>query len=144
MISIRPAVSADIEALCSLDQIAQTNRERQQFIANSVSSGTCYVATNEAEVIGYGVLNYIFYGQGWIDMLYVAEGRRRQGAGKALIEHMQQQCRTTKLFTSTNLSNLPMQNLLTKLGFLISGRIDNLDEGDPEIIYFKRSSEMPH
>ena len=96
------------------------------------------MATNEAEVVGYGVLNYIFYGQGWIDMLYVAESRRRQGAGNTLIEHMQQQCRTTKLFTSTNLSNLPMQNLLTKLGFVISGQIDNLDEGDPEIIYFKR------
>ena len=138
MISIRPAVSTDIEALCSFDQIAHANRERQQFIANSVSAGTCYVATTEAEIVGYGVLNYVFYGQGWIDMLYVAEGRRRQGAGKALIEHMERQCRTAKLFTSTNLSNLPMQNLLAKLGFVISGRIDNLDEGDPEVVYFKR------
>ena len=31
-----------------------------------------------------------------------------------------------------------MQALCEKLGFVKSGWIDNLDEGDPEIIYFKR------
>jgi hypothetical protein len=31
-----------------------------------------------------------------------------------------------------------MQNLCEKLGFVRSGCIENLDEGDPEIIYFKR------
>lgn len=46
-------------------------------------------------------------------------------------------CQTTKLFTSTNLSNLPMQALLTKLGYRLSGVIHNLDDGDPELVYFK-------
>jgi len=42
-----------------------------------------------------------------------------------------------KLFTSTNLSNLPMQSLLAQLNFKLSGVIENLDEGDPELVYFK-------
>jgi hypothetical protein len=34
-----------------------------------------------------------------------------------------------------------MQNLCEKLGFARSGIIENLDVGDPEIVYFKRLSE---
>ena len=90
------------------------------------------------EVIGYGVLNYTFYYNGCIDMLYVHSEHRRRGAGAALLQHMESLCRTPKLFTSTNLSNLRMQSLLAKLGYELSGVIHNLDEGDPEIVYFKR------
>jgi hypothetical protein len=31
-----------------------------------------------------------------------------------------------------------MQALLAKLGYLLSGVIHNLDEGDPELIYFRK------
>jgi len=31
-----------------------------------------------------------------------------------------------------------MQSLLAKLEYVLSGVIHNLDEGDPEIVYFKR------
>ena len=61
--------------------------------------------------------------------------RREVGA---LLRHMELCCRTPKLFTSTNQSNLSMQSLLAKLGYESSGLIHNLDEGDPEIVYFKR------
>ena len=39
---------------------------------------------------------------------------------------------------ATNLSNLPMQALLAKLNYQLSGVIHNLDEGDPELVFFKR------
>gem|GEM_PF-5850403 len=32
----------------------------------------------------------------------------------------------------------PMQLLLEKSGYSLSGFIDNLDPGDPELVYFKR------
>jgi GNAT superfamily N-acetyltransferase len=84
------------------------------------------------------VLNYNFFHNGNIDMLYVHSDHRRRGAGAALLRHLESQCKTPKLFTSTNLSNLPMQSLLAKLEYVVSGVIHNLDEGDPEIVYFKR------
>ncbi len=65
MISIRPSVEGDAEALCSLDLIAREENERREFI-------------------------------------------------------------------------LRMQSLLAKLEYELSGVIHNLDEGDPEIVYFKR------
>jgi hypothetical protein len=55
-----------------------------------------------------------------------------------LLQYMESVCQTPKLFTSTNLSNLPMQSLLAKLNYVLSGVIHNLDESDPEIVYFKR------
>ena len=42
-----------------------------------------------------------------------------------------------KLFASTNASNTASQALMTKAGFVPSGQIDNLDEGDPERVYVK-------
>lgn len=138
MISIRPAVEDDIEALCSFDLIAQRENKRREFIRREVISGNCFVADMDEKVIGYGVLNYTFHHVGNIDMLYIHSDYRRSGAGAALIRHMESLCQTPKLFTSTNLSNLPMQSLLAKSGYVLSGVIHNLDEDDPEIVYFKR------
>jgi hypothetical protein len=56
----------------------------------------------------------------------------------ALVRHLEQWCITGKLFTSTNESNKPMQGLLQSLAYQPSGTVYNLDEGDPEIFYFKR------
>ena len=39
-------------------------------------------------------------------------------------------CRTPKLFTSTDFSNLPMQSLLNRTGFALGGVIYNLDDSD--------------
>ena len=135
---IRPAAGGDVEALCSLDVVARRDGARREFIERCVAGGDCHVAAAGGEVIGYAVLTYTFYGQGFVEMLYVHPGRRRRGAGAALLLHMESLCRTPKLFTSTNLSNLPMQSLLNRAGYALSGVIHNLDEGDPEIVYFKR------
>ena len=143
MILIRAANESDVEAVCSLDLIARGAKERREFIQSAVVSGACYVAVAEEEVIGYGVLTYTFYSHGNIEMLYVHSGHRRRGGGQALLQHMGSLCRTSKLFTSTNLSNLPMHALLAKLGYVVSGVIHNLDEGDPEVVYFKRLKSEP-
>jgi hypothetical protein len=48
-----------------------------------------------------------------------------------------------KLFTSTNVYNERMQRLCERLGYVRSGIIENLDEDDPELFYFKRLSNEP-
>ena len=140
MIFVRPAFESDIEPMCAFDHIARQDSRRRDFIRRAVASGTCYVAVAGGLIIGYAVFNYSFYANGWVEMLYVDAEHRRRGAGMALMQHMESLCQTQKLFTSTNLSNLPMQSLLAKLGYVLSGVIHNLDEGDPEIVYFKRAT----
>jgi len=45
------------------------------------------------------------------------------------------------MFTSTNRSNLAMQSLLRREGWLFSGELDGLDEGDPELVFHRRCVE---
>lgn len=138
MFSVRQAIKTDIQPICSFDHLAINNQEnRREFIARSVEDGTCHVAEIDEKVVGYTVLKYTFFSNGMIDMLYIHPDYRRKKIGMKLIEHVESICKTVKLFTSTNQSNLPMQGLLNKLGYVPSGFIDNLDEGDPEIVYFK-------
>ena len=137
MDSIRLAQGTDAGALCTLHQAPRHDSSRVAFIERSIAGRACYVATADEMLIGYSVLEYSFYENGFVSVLYVHPDYRRQGKGLALMLHMETVCRTAKLFTSTNESNLAMQSLLSKLCYLPSGIIHNLDEGDPELVYFK-------
>ena len=127
----------DADALKALDEVARQEPSRQAYIDRAVESKQCFVALADSEPVGYAVLTYQFYDNGWIDMLYVGRDSRRRGIGEALLAHLAQNCVTPKLFASTNQSNQPMRALLEKAGFEPSGVIHNLDVGDPELLYFK-------
>ncbi len=135
---LRTATITDANAIVAFDHVAASEPARVRFIHDQIKSSACYVAVIDENVVAYAVLNYKFYDNGWIEMLYVHPGFRRQGIGSALIRHLINECRTPKLFTSTNQSNFPMQRLLATLKFDRSGFIENLDEGDPELVYFQR------
>ncbi|NTU62653.1 MAG: GNAT family N-acetyltransferase [Chloroflexi bacterium] len=133
---MRLAQKDDLEALYRCDDVAQRDQSRRDAVARAVAEGQCYVAVND-RVLGYGVLEYTFFAQGFVALVIVQPNYRRQGVGSALLRHFGVVCRTDKLFTSTNLSNSPMQLLLAKLGYKLSGVIHDLDEGDPELVYVK-------
>ncbi|HEX8181545.1 MAG TPA: GNAT family N-acetyltransferase [Pyrinomonadaceae bacterium] len=139
MPEIRPASEPDVAAICRFDEVATTDDgARREFITQSVAAGHCHVLVADGQIVAYGVLEYSFYTCGFIALLYVAAHARRRAYATMLLRHMEALCRTPKLFTSTNLSNLPMQALLAQLGYALSGVVHNLDERDPELIYFKR------
>ena len=127
---VRPAIPTDIDSISTFDP-------RRDLVERAISTGSCHVAILSNRIIGYGILDYRFYDNGFIDMVFIDPAHRRHGVGAAILRYMESICTTDKLFTSTNLSNLPMQALLSKLGYRISGVIHHLDEGDPEIVYVK-------
>ena len=134
---IREGTPEDVDALVALDHVARCDSIRADCMAHAVRAGHSFVAEWDGTLVGYGILTYSFYGNGMIELLYVGEGYRRLGVGRALIGYAESRCNTPKLFTSTNLTNKPMQLLLEGLGYRLSGYIDNLDPGDPELVYFK-------
>jgi ribosomal protein S18 acetylase RimI-like enzyme len=135
--SIRPATKSDVSIICKFDPIAQQNKHRRDFVERSVGAANCFVIEEHDKVVGYAVFGYSFFEQGFVSMLYIHPAYRQQGAGMALMQHLKRISQTAKLFTSTNLSNLPMQSLLAKLGYILSGVIHHLDEGGPELVYVK-------
>jgi N-acetylglutamate synthase-like GNAT family acetyltransferase len=137
MFAIRKATNNDFDTLHKIDLIAQKGHQRHTFIERAVGARNCVVLEATQNVVGYAVLEYSFYDNGFVSMIYILPEYRRKGAGAMLMKHLESTCETPKLFTSTNLSNLPMQSLLARLDYKLSGTIYNLDEGDPELVYFK-------
>ena len=135
-IIIRDANYSDRDGILAIDEIAQCEQERIDFIDRALDSATCLVADNNGTVIAYGVLEYSFFGNGFISMVYVAKSVRRRGVGRSLMRALANQCKTSKLFTSTNESNSAMRALLATLGYVPSGVIENLDPDDPELVFF--------
>jgi ribosomal protein S18 acetylase RimI-like enzyme len=135
---IRLARPADLEPVIELDPIAQAEPSRRDFLEAAIRSGECWVAEPSGSPAGFVVLQYTFYGHGFVPLLVVHQPVRRQGLGRALLEHAAAVCTTPKLFTSTNESNTAMRSLLAALGFEPSGVIHNLDPGDPELVYVRR------
>lgn len=140
-ISIRSAVPSDTPSLLLLDIARPRLPERGRFIENAVSENTCFVAILDGTIVGYAVLEYTFYGYGFISMVMVSLDHRRQGVGQALLGHVENACATPKVFTSTNSSNLPMRGLLSKLGYTFCGLIRELDPDDAEWVYMKRTPQ---
>jgi GNAT superfamily N-acetyltransferase len=137
-VRIRLARADEAKAVCAIDPRAENTPDRRPFLERAVAAGECYVATDGDAIVGYVVFDRSFYEHPFVSLLFVIESRRRDSIGLALMRYIESICDGAKLFTSTNESNAPMQRLCEKLGFVRSGWIDNLDEGDPEIIYFKR------
>ena len=133
------AAKSDLTDLFVLDHSARANAEnRRAFIQQAVDNNECYVFRQDGELEAYFVFNYRFFGNGFLEMIYVKEGLRGNGIGSAILDYIETLCEKEKLFTSTNQSNDRMQGLMAKKNFVRSGIIENLDEGDPEIIYFKK------
>ncbi len=144
MSPIRPAVPADLPALIAVDPLAQKDAARKKYLETSISTGECLVYEKNGSVLGFGIYNYSFFDQGFISLVVVREDQRRQGIGASLMRAIEQRCQTDKIFTSTNLSNTPMQAVLARGGYILSGVIHHLDEDDPELVYVKylRSSSF--
>lgn len=137
---ISSAISIEMEVICQIDYAVIGNSSRASYLSKAITDGKCFVARANDSVVGFIIYDTSFYEHAFIWLVVVSPEFRRLGVAKALINHIASNCPTEKLFTSTNASNEAMKKLCESLGFVQSGRIDNLDEGDPEIVYFKRVS----
>ncbi len=135
--TIRTASPHDLMALKELDSVAPHDAHRVKQLQQWIQQGTCHLLEIDGVAIGYAVLHHHFFECGFIEMLMVGERFRRQGVGRTLIDHLAEVCVSAKLFSSTNASNDTMRRLFTTAGFIESGRIDNLDPDDPEILFFR-------
>jgi hypothetical protein len=72
-------------------------------------------------------------------LLVVADAWRRRRVGRQLLNAATRLATTDVVFTSTNESNQPMRALLSDEHWLVSGTLNGLDDGDPEIVFYRRA-----
>ncbi|NHQ92039.1 GNAT family N-acetyltransferase [Janthinobacterium lividum] len=133
----RAALPSDVEAMLACDAYAQAHASRGEAVRTAVGKGHCQVAMRAGQVAGYVLTHDDFFDYGFVSLVMVAAGQQRRGVGVRLLAAAEAACTTAKLFTSTNQSNLAAQRLFASAGFVRSGQIDHLDEGDPELVYVK-------
>lgn len=139
MITVMDAALRDLDALVAVDAEVTGSDARRNMLQRSIQKGTCLIARVGGETAGFLTYHRHFFGQWFIELMIVDPSKRRRGAARALMQHLEQRLGPAgKLFSSTNQSNTAMQQVFAQLGYIKSGMIDNLDEGDPEIVYFKR------
>ncbi|MGR2708780.1 GNAT family N-acetyltransferase [Pseudomonas sp. IB20] len=134
---VRQALPHDVQALIALDTYANAHTSRRVFIHDAVARQQCLVAVDAEQCAGYLVLTYDFFNHDFVALVVVSPAYQRQGVALRLLAAAQALCRTPKLFASTNASNTAAQAMLAKAGFVPSGHIENLDDGDPERVYVK-------
>ena len=134
------AQEIEIDEMVVLDALVIGNSSRRNLITQTVKQHQGYVALQENRIVGFLLMHQHFFELPFIELLVVHPSFRRQGIGTALMQHLETISTPGKLFTSTNVSNERMQRLCERLGYVRSGIIENLDEDDPELFYFKRLS----
>ena len=137
-VDVRLAAYADSQAIIEIDPARQNDRSFVNFIHRIIASRGCSTAVVENRIVGYGILEYKFFDHGFFSMVYVHPDFSCHGVAKAIILHMEQACKASKIFTSTHAKDKHMQKLLTTLGYQPSGTIENLDSELTEHVYFKR------
>jgi GNAT superfamily N-acetyltransferase len=135
---VRPAADTDIEQIVRVDSPLQIKLPRRVSVQNAIGQGECFVALDDRILVGYGIMNHAFFDCGFVSLVYVDPAHRRRGVASRLFDEFESRCRSSRIFTSTNLSNLPMHGFLASRRYTLSGVIQDIDEGDPEMFYSKR------
>jgi ribosomal protein S18 acetylase RimI-like enzyme len=136
---IRRATAADVDEIVAIDQSATGGEsDRAEQLRSYVASGECLVHVTAGSVTGFAVIRRAnFFGRDFIELLVVSPRYRRSGIGRALLRAAVVGAATEQVFTSTNTSNMAMRSLLDDERWSVSGELDGLDEGDPELVFFK-------
>ncbi|MFF1908729.1 GNAT family N-acetyltransferase [Kitasatospora sp. NPDC058218] len=137
---VRRVGESEADALVGIDSVAlEGDGEREASIRRWCRQGLVVVAEGASGLLGYCVVEYTFFEQGFVTMLMVAPSARGRSVGRRLLDAVAASCETPKLFTSTNVSNQSMQRLLHRAGWRPVGLLHGLDEGDPELFYLCRT-----
>jgi ribosomal protein S18 acetylase RimI-like enzyme len=142
---IRPAVADDLHRILRADHLAaRGDRGRAEFLRHCLKLGQCQVHVVNGAVTGFVIVKPAhFFGRDFVELLMIDPAFRRSGIGRALLRQALSAAGTSQVFTSTNTSNHPMQSLLQAEDWSFSGELDGLDEGDPELVFYKTRPAKP-
>lgn len=129
---------ADLDRLVDIDSEVIGNASRRGLIKRAIENRQCLIAMEEEEIAGFLIHDTSFFECAFISLIIVSPSKRRRGIASLLMDEMVKSSATEKVFSSTNQSNADMHKVFLSNGFIESGIVENLDDGDPEVVYFKK------
>ena len=127
----------NFDDIVKLDEEVIGNNSRREYIKKAIEDERCIVANDENMIVGFLIFDTHFFDCSFISLIIIRPTERRKGYASSLIKYFIKISTTKKVFSSTNKSNQRMHEVFKVNGFIESGFIENLDEDDPEIIYFR-------
>jgi GNAT superfamily N-acetyltransferase len=127
----------DLDLLAHADPRLADTPPHRAHVGELLGAGLSWAMVEADEALGFAIVTRHFYGFPFVDLLVVAEAARRRGVGLALMSRCEADHDADRIFTSTNESNASMRRLLAKADWSVSGVIENLDPGDPELVFVK-------
>ncbi|MBH0174058.1 GNAT family N-acetyltransferase [Fictibacillus sp. 23RED33] len=134
---IQYAKKHHLQKIIELDKKIIGSDHRKEELEHAIKEERCLILYQEDEIAAFLIYHTHFFDCCFISLIMVDPAHQRKGLASSLLTHMSRISPTNKLFSSTNESNESMKKVFIKNNFKKSGFIDNLDEGDPEIIYYR-------
>jgi len=127
MLFVRVASSDDYSAIARID-------EWHEVSPQLVAAGRCWVAGRKDQIEAFAISSCWFGAKPFVEVVFVAAMARRCGLGSALLAAIEATQPGTRLWITTGLQNLPMQQLLHARGYELCGMIEKLAKV-PELVY---------
>jgi ribosomal protein S18 acetylase RimI-like enzyme len=140
---IRPASAGDFAALEPIVWRPLIEEPRRRRFMRGLDEGEVVIvcAARGDAVYAYAWIYEGFFGHTFLAYLAVQPQYRRNALAGILLEATEQRAVTDRVFSSTNVSNAPMQAVFERYGWKRCGEIDDLDPGDPELVYVKYAAD---
>ena len=136
MENVAKASIDDLDSIVHIDVAVIGDDSRRNYIKHAIDEEKCIIVKENNFIFGFLTYDTNFFGCTFLSLIIVSPTKRRQGHASSLLSYMLEHSPTQKIFSSTNESNRSMQKVFSANGFIRSGIIENLDEGNPEIIFY--------
>ncbi|QPC46519.1 GNAT family N-acetyltransferase [Mangrovibacillus cuniculi] len=125
----------EFKEILAIDEKIIGTTSRAENILQAILENRCIHITLEKQIAGFILYDNSFFEYPFVSLVMVDPLYQGKGLAGKLLRSVLVMINAEKVFSSTNESNKKMQSVFQKEGFIISGVIDHLDDGDPEMIY---------
>ena len=140
-IRVRRTRTGDLELALRLEGQGSDSRIAELTRAfNGQRDERVWMAFLDREPAGFLVAGH-FFGHPLVEQLQVDGRFRRLGVASRLMATLEEDT-PDRVFVSTNESNQAMRTLLVGRGYKVSGIIEDLDPGDPELFFVRFAGDL--
>ena len=138
----RPALTVRLANLDDLSFVTSDGYVAADVVQRKIIDNEVFVAERDGERLGYLRLEYLWSRVPYIALIRVAEPRRRQGAGRALLGNLETvllQQGHAVLYSSSQADESEPQAWHRHMGFRECGILSGINEGGIGEVFFRKS-----